>query len=96
LTLRQYRNNIYTREEVRARVLKATLKGIRVSKNLKVKDVARAIGISVDTLRNYENFKTAPDIETFRKIIQLYDVDYETVALTAEEAVSCKSSCCSR
>ena len=41
MTLRPYRNNIYTREEVRTRVLKATLKGIRVSKNLKIKEVAR-------------------------------------------------------
>lgn len=96
MTLRQYRNNIYTREEVRARVLKATLKGIRVSKNLKINEVARKLNISVDTLRNYENFKTSPDIRTFRRIIQLYDVDYETVALTPEEAVSERSSCCSR
>lgn len=96
MTLRQYRNNIYTREEVRTKVLKATLKGIRVSKNLKIKEVARKLNISVDTLRNYENFKTSPDIKTFRRIIQLYDVDYETVALTPEEAVSERSSCCSK
>ena len=77
-------------------MLKATLKGIRVSKNLKINEVARKLNISVDTLRNYENFKTSPDIRTFRRIIQLYDVDYETVALTPEEAVSERSSCCSR
>lgn len=77
-------------------MLKATLKGIRVSKSLNIKDVAKKIGISVDTLRNYENFKTSPDIKTFKRIIQLYDVDYETVALTPEEAVSDRSSCCSK
>ena len=74
----------------------ATLKGIRVSKNLKIKDVAKQLGISVDTLRNYENFKTYPDIKTLKKILRLYDVNYDVVALTPEEVVNEKKGCCSK
>ena len=77
-------------------MLKATLKGIMVSKNLKIKDVANELNISVDTLRNYENFKTYPDIKTFRRIIELYDADYDMVALTPEEVLKDKYSCCSK
>lgn len=74
----------------------ATLKGIRVSKNLKIKEVAKQLGISVDTLRNYENFKTYPDIKTLKKILRLYDVNYDVVALTPEEVVNEKNGCCSK
>ncbi len=74
----------------------ATLKGIRVSKNLKIKEVAKQLGISVDTLRNYENFKTYPDIKTLKKILRLYDVNYDVVALTPEEVVNEKKGCCSK
>ena len=76
-------------------MLLATLKGIRVSKNLKIKDVAKKLNISEDTLRNYENFKTYPDIKTLKEILMLYDVDYESVALTPEE-VSSKNGCSSK
>ncbi len=77
-------------------MLMATLKGIRVSKNLKIKEVAKQLGISVDTLRNYENFKTYPDIKTLKKILRLYDVNYDVVALTPEEVVNEKKGCCSK
>ena len=65
----------------------ATLRSIRVSKNYKLKDVARDLEISVDTLRNYEKFRTYPDIKTLRRLLEYYDVDIDQVALTPEEVV---------
>lgn len=44
-----------------------TLKAARVNKNLTQRVAARLIGISVDTLSNYERGKSFPDIPTLKK-----------------------------
>lgn len=74
----------------------ATLRSIRISKNLKLNEVADFLEISPDTLRNYERFKTYPDIKTLKKLLKLYDVDYDNVAFIPEEVSNNNNSgCCS-
>lgn len=53
-----------------------TLKMARELKGLKQLEAASLIGISVDTLGNYERGKSYPDIPILRKIEELYGVPY--------------------
>nr|DAL55730.1 MAG TPA_asm: Helix-turn-helix XRE-family like protein [Caudoviricetes sp.] len=53
-----------------------TLKAARVNKNLTQRVAARLIGISVDTLSNYERGKSFPDIPTLKKIEEVYETPY--------------------
>ena len=55
---------------------KYTLKTARELNGLKQKDAAKLLGISVDTLRNYERGKSYPDIPILKKIEELYKLPY--------------------
>lgn len=76
-------------------MLLTTLKAVRISKKLKLKEVAKKICVSEDTLRNYENFVTYPDVKTLKKLLILYDVDYDYIALTPEEVNKNVNGCLS-
>ena len=56
--------------------VKFTLKTIREMRGLSQIDAAKAIGISVDTLSNYERGKLYPDIPVLRKIEKTYNIKY--------------------
>ena len=56
---------------------KYTLKTARELNGLKQKDAAKLLGISVDTLRNYERGKSYLDIPILRKIESVYGVPYD-------------------
>ena len=56
--------------------IKMTLKQAREIKKLKQDEAAKLIGISVDTLGNYERGKSYPDIPVLRKIEEVYGVPY--------------------
>lgn len=56
-----------------------TLKEIRERKGLKQFEAAELIGVSVDTLGNYERGKSYPDIPVLRKIEEVYGVPYERI-----------------
>lgn len=53
-----------------------TLKAARVNKGLSQKDAAKIIGISVDTLGNYERGKCFPDVPVIDRIEKIYGVSY--------------------
>ena len=53
-----------------------TLKGARANKNLTQAQAAKALGISTDTLSNYERGKTYPSVEIIKRIEDLYGVTY--------------------
>lgn len=53
-----------------------TLKALRINKGLDQKSAAREIGVSVDTLSNWENGKTFPNVPQIKKIEDLYSVSY--------------------
>lgn len=61
-------------QEVKTRF---TLKTAREMKKLTQDEAAKRIGISVDTLGNYERGKSYPDVPVLRKIEEVYGVPYE-------------------
>ena len=54
-----------------------TLKAARVNKNYSQKEAAKLIGVSVDTIKNYERGKTYPDVPTLIKIEKVYGIPYK-------------------
>ena len=57
--------------------MKMTLKTAREIKGLKQTEAAKLIGISTDTLGNYEKGKSYPDIPILRKIEEVYGIPYD-------------------
>lgn len=60
-------------QEVKSRF---TLKTARELKNLTQSEAAKRIGVSVDTLGNYERGKSYPDIPVLRNIELTYGIPY--------------------
>lgn len=56
--------------------MRLTLKMARELKGYKQEEAAKLIGISVDTLGNYERGKSYPDIPVLRAIENVYGVSY--------------------
>jgi len=50
-----------------------TLKAARVNAGLSQTEAANQLGISKNTLCNYEKYRTVPDIEMSKKIAALYN-----------------------
>ena len=59
--------------------MKLSLKMCRELKGLKQKEAAEQIGVSPDTLGNYEKGKSYPDIPVLRRIEALYGVPYNRI-----------------
>ena len=53
-----------------------TLKSARVNKGLTQVKAAKLIGITPDTLSNYERGKPYPDVPIIQKMEQVYGVSY--------------------
>ena len=62
-----------------------TLKAARVNKGMTQVEAARMLGISVDTLRQYEAGNTFPDVPMIRKIENLYSVSYNDINFFSRE-----------
>lgn len=56
--------------------MRMTLKTAREIRGLRQKEAADLLGVSVDTLSNYERGRSYPDIPVLRKIEDLYGVPY--------------------
>ncbi|CDA29300.1 helix-turn-helix domain-containing protein [Eubacterium sp. CAG:156] len=56
-----------------------SLKNIRELRRMTQAEAAMKLGISVDTLGNYERGKSYPDIPMLRKIEALYEVSYSQI-----------------
>lgn len=54
-----------------------TLKAARINARLSQKKAAELIGISVDTLSNYERGKRFPDVPIIKNIESVYNVEYK-------------------
>jgi transcriptional regulator with XRE-family HTH domain len=59
--------------------MKLTLKAIRVNKNMTQEEAAKLLGISVDTLGNYERGTTFPDVPVIKKIEEVYETNYNDI-----------------
>jgi putative transcriptional regulator len=56
-----------------------TLRAARVNRKLSQREAAKLIGISVDTLSNYERGSRFPDVPVISKIEQVYGVSYADI-----------------
>ena len=56
-----------------------TLKAARVNNNLTQSETAKKIGITVDTLSNYERGKSYPDVPIIQQIEKVYGVSYSDI-----------------
>lgn len=59
--------------------MKVSLKVARELNGLKQQEAARLIGVSTDTLGNYERGKSYPDIPVLRKIEEVYGIPYDRI-----------------
>lgn len=62
---------------------KISLAAARVNANLSQDEAAKKIGVSRDTLRNYESGKTVPRWETVRKIEEVYRFPADYIFLSS-------------
>ena len=60
-----------------------TLKAARVNAGYTQTSAAKALGISVFTLANYEKGTTFPDVPVLKKIEKLYNVEYKDIFFKA-------------
>lgn len=58
---------------------KYTLKILRVMKGYTQEQAAELIGVSPDTLSNYERGKSYPDVPIINKIEEVYEVSYNQI-----------------
>lgn len=58
---------------------KYSLKAIRVNAGLTMKEASEKVGISVVTLRNYEKYKTIPNIKIIQKMLEIYKVTIDEI-----------------
>ncbi len=59
--------------------MKYSLRAIRINRKETQEQAARGIGISVETLANYEKGITYPDIPMLQKIEKYYGVNYNDI-----------------
>lgn len=58
---------------------KMTLRALRVNSGLTQAEAAAQLGVSTDTLANWEAGKTYPDVRQLRKIEELYNIEYSGI-----------------
>lgn len=58
---------------------KMSLKGFREMKQLTQEEAADLLGISKDTLSNYERGKTYPNVSLIKRFERLYGVTYDQI-----------------
>lgn len=56
-----------------------TLKAARINNGLSQKEAAKKIGISADTLSNYERGRSFPDVPTIQRIERAYGCLYNDI-----------------
>lgn len=65
--------------------MRYTLKAIRINRGETQEQAAKGIGISVETLANYEKGITYPDIPILKRIEKYYDTKYENINFLCSE-----------
>ncbi len=59
--------------------MKITLRAARVNKGLTQMEAAEMLNISKETISNYENGKSFPDVKIIKKMEFLYGVSYDDI-----------------
>ena len=57
--------------------MRITLRAARMNMSLTQKEAAKKLGVTVDTLRNWEKGKSYPDAMRIRGIEETYNVHYD-------------------
>ena len=61
---------------------KVTLKQIRVLRGMKQKTVAEYLGVTRETVSNWESGRCACSINDFKKLCDLYEVSMDDISLS--------------
>lgn len=56
-----------------------TLKSLRGLRDMTQEDAAKAVGVSVETWRNWEQRKTYPSVPQIAKIEKVFDIRYSDI-----------------
>lgn len=59
--------------------MKLTLRAARINRGLSQQEVAKLIGITNVTLSHWENCKSYPPIQKFRRLCSLYGCDEQDI-----------------
>lgn len=65
--------------------IKYSLRAIRINKGDTQEEASKGIGISTETLANYEKGITYPDIPTLKKIENYYGINYNDIDFFCNE-----------
>ena len=69
------------------RKMAITLKSARVNKNLTQAEAAKMLGISTETLSNYERGKSYPDVPIIKRMEDMYGLPYSELIFCPEITV---------
>lgn len=58
---------------------KFTLKALRINVGWTKEEAAKRFGVSVDTITNYESYKTFPDVPIIEKILKETGMNYDDI-----------------
>lgn len=62
-----------------------SLRAMRINLGLTLEEASKLIGVSKYTLFNYEHFKTTPDNERIKRIMNAYRVSYNEIRFLPNE-----------
>ena len=68
--------------------MKIKLKALRINKDMSQAQVAKALGITVRTLQNWESYTTSPTAMQLVKLSELYECGLDNIFLPDELAKS--------
>lgn len=60
-------------------ITKVSLKAARVNANLNQTEAAKKIGVTRDTISNWETGKSSPSVVQFKTIEQVYGISYDSI-----------------
>lgn len=63
-----------------------SLRAARINANMSRAEAAEKLGVSVDTLHNWENGKTFPNVPQIVKIEQAYNVCYSDILFLPKDS----------
>lgn len=61
--------------------MQVSLKAARINSNMTQRDVADAIGVNVNTVNNWENGKSVPNVSQAMKCCKLYNCNLDDIFL---------------
>ena len=67
---------------------KVTLKALRVNADLELKGAAEALGVTIQTVRNWENYNTFPNLMQSRRICEVYHCSLDNIFIPDQLAKS--------